>query len=257
MSRILPVLFAALSLSACSETPTVDGKVQDVWGKPIEGATVQMEGAAESVTSGADGSFSFETVEGPLRFVAGKEGYVKNTRKVMPPADPEAEVAEVVLELYPDPGATGFHAVGNAEYETIAQVGLKTVGTELGAYTGLPADAKNISSGAEFLFSSTASKSELSRLNLQLHRLEFKPSATVESVTGEVDVKINLWMATESVPFELTVLPKEHFYLLTPKEALPAGHYAFHTQDMLTSKDPDALAKLPEELQIAYPFEIK
>ena len=256
MSRILPVLLAALTLSACSEDPTIDGKVQDVWGKPVEGATVQMEGA-ESVTSGADGSFTFPQGEGPIRFVAGKEGYIKNTLKIMPPADPEAEIPEMVIKLYPEPSGLGFHAVGVSEYHPIDQIPLKTVGTDLGAYTGLPVDPELIGGKAEFIFSSHASTSELSRLNLQLHRLEFKPSATVAGVTGDVEVKINLWMATESIPFDLTVLPKDHYYLITPRESLPPGHYAFHTQDVLTSKDPDALAKLPQELQIAYPFEVK
>ena len=256
MSRILPVLITTLGLSACTETPTVDGKVQDIWGQPIEGATVQMEGA-EPTTSATDGGFSFDQGEGPIRFMAGKDGYIQNPPKGMPPADPEAAIPEMVIQLYPEPASAGFFSVGPAEYNGIEQISLKTVGTDLGAYTGLPSDPEPLAGKSEFLFSSEASKSELSRLNLQLHRLEFKPSATVAGVTGDVEVKINLWMATESVAFDLTVLPKEHYYLITPKEALAPGHYAFHTQDVLTSKDPEALARLPEELQTAYPFEVK
>jgi hypothetical protein len=256
MSRIFPVLITTLGLSACTEAPTVDGKVQDVWGNPIEGATVQMEGQEPS-ESGADGAFSFAQGEGPIRFMAGKEGYIQNTLKVMPPADPEAAIPEMVIKLYPEPASAGFFSVGPTEYYAIEQISLKTVGTDLGAYTGLSADPNPLTGKTEFMFSSEASKSELSRLNLQLHKLEFKPSATVAGVTGDVEVKINLWMATESIAFDLTVLPKEHHYLLTPKETLESGHYAFHTQDVLTSKDPEALARLPEELRTAYPFEVK
>lgn len=257
MSRSLPTLLVMLlTLSACKDPPTVDGKVQDIWGKAISGATVQMEGA-EPTESTDGGAFSFPQGEGPIRFVAGKEGYIKNTLKIMPPADPEAEVAEIVIKLYPETDGQGFHAVGASEYHTIPQMTLKTVGTDLGAYTGLPSDPEVIGGNAEFVFSSEASTSELSRLNLQLHRLEFKPSATVAGVTGDVEVKINLWMAVEPIKFDLTVMPKEHYYLIQPQEALPPGHYAFHTQDVLTSKDPEALGKLPQELQTAYPFEIK
>jgi hypothetical protein len=52
-------------------------------------------------------------------------------------------------------------------------------------------------------------------------------------------------------------MPKENYFLITPSEPLAPGHYAFHTQDVLTSKDPEALAKLPQELRTAYPFQIK
>lgn len=245
-----------LSLGACKDPPTVDGKVQDIWGNAISGATVQMEGA-EPTESGDGGVFSFPQSEGPIRFVAGKDGYIKNTLKIMPPADPEAVVPEMIIKLYPETAEQGFHAIGADAYSPIAQMNLKTVGTDLGAYTGLPADPEIIGGNTEFVFSSEASTSELSRLNLQLHRLEFKPSATVAGVTGDVEVTINLWMASEPVKYDLVVMPKEHYYLIQPQEALPPGHYAFHTQDMLTSKDPEALAKLPRELQIAYPFEIK
>jgi len=257
MSRSLPTLLAMLlTLSACKDPPMVDGKVQDIWGNPLSGATIQMDGA-DPTESADGGAFSFPQSEGPLRFVAGKDGYIKNTLKIMPPADPEAEVADIVIKLYPVTEEQGFHAVGSTSYDDIPQMTLKTVGTDLGAYTGLPSDPEVAGGNTEFVFSSEASTSELSRLNLQLHRLEFKPSATVAGVTGDVDVKINLWMAVESVKFDLTVMPKEHFYLITPQEALAPGHYAFHTQDMLTSKDPEALGKLPRELQIAYPFEVK
>jgi hypothetical protein len=257
MSRSLPVFLAMLiGLSACKDPPTVDGKVQDIWGKPVEGATVQMEGA-EPTTSGAGGAFSFPQGEGPIRFVAGKEGYIKTALKIMPPADPEAPVPEMIIKLYPETDSQGFFAIGPAAYSPIQQMSLKTVGTDLGAYTGLPADPEVVSGKSEFLFSSEASASELSRLNLQLHRLEFKPSATVSGVTGDVEVKINLWMAVESIKFDLTVMPKENYFLITPSEPLAPGHYAFHTQDVLTSKDPEALAKLPQELRTAYPFQIK
>lgn len=260
MRLLLPVTaIAALSLAGCREEAKIEGTVKDIWGKPVAEATVRMEGVTEPVTTDADGRFAFvqPAEAGQIRFLAGREGFINNTLKVSTSADPKAEAPVVDIALYPVPGSTGFFAVGPDAYVAIAPVQLKTVGTELGAYTGLPRDPEPVGGSQSFIFSSTASESELARLNLQLHTLEFRDSATVTAVTGDQTVALNLFMAKEKVAFERQTLPMEHHFLLTVAEPLPAGDYAFSTQGVLTSDSPAALAAIPAELQVAYPFRIR
>lgn len=257
MMRMLS-LVTALGLLACNtSSKTLNGKVTDIWDKPVENATVQLEGAGAPATSGADGSFSFPRPAevGPLRFVVGKDGYIKNSSEVIPPEDLTG--FSPTIQVYPVPDGMGFFAIGANAYIPVSDVQLKTIGTDLGAYTGLPSDPEAVTASQTFIFSSTSSASELSRLNLKLHKLEFKPSATVTGVTGDQDIKLNLWMAKESIPFELQVLPRDNYFLITPTEDLEAGHYAFSTQGVLDSKSPTSLSNLPAELQVAHPFQIK
>ncbi|MFT4974850.1 MAG: hypothetical protein ACI8S6_000733 [Myxococcota bacterium] len=256
MMRMLP-LVSALVLAACNTSPkTLNGKVTDIWDKPVENATVQLNGVTTPATSGADGSFAFPrpTEVGPLRFTVGKEGYIKNSSEVIPPEDLTG--FSPTIEVYPVPDGMGFFAIGASDYIPITAVQLKTIGTDLGAYTGLPSDPEAITASQNFIFSSTSSASELSRLNLKLHGLEFKPSATVTSVTGDQQITLNLWTAAEAIPYDIEVLPRDNYFLVTPRDELAPGQYAFSTQNMLDSKSPATLANLPVELQVAHPFQI-
>lgn len=258
MRLLLPAI-AALSLAGCREEAKIEGTVTDVWGKPVAGATVRMEGVTEAATTDDAGVFSFAMPEeaGQVRFLAGHEGYVNNTLKISTSADPKAELPKIEIALYPVPEGQGFFAVGADKYIPIAPVQLKTIGTELGAYTGLPKDPEPVSGTQKFIFSSTASESELARLNLQLHTLEFRQSATVTGVTGDQEVTLNLFMAKERAAYDRQTLPMEHLFLITPSEELKPGDYAFSTQGVLTSDSPSALSGIPTELQVAYPFRIK
>lgn len=253
----MPSLVVAFTLAACNTTPsTFNGTVTDIWGSPVENATVQLNGAAAPATSGADGSFAFPrpTETGPLKFVVGRDGYIQNSSEVIAPEDLSG--FNPTIQMYPIPDGMGFFAIGASEYIQVSSVQLKTIGTELGAYTGIASDPEAITASQTFVFSSTSSASELSRLNLKLHKLEFSPSATVTGVTGDMDVALNLWMATDTIPFDIEVLPRDNYFLITPREELAAGHYAFSTQDVLSSRSPSAISTLPVELQVAHPFQI-
>jgi len=257
MMRML-TLVTAVALAACNPTPkTINGKVTDIWGKPVENATVQLVDAAAPATSGADGSFSFPRPEaaGALKFTAGKDGFIKNSSEVMMPEDTTG--FSPAIKMYPIPDGMGFFAIGASDYIPVNPVQLKTTGTDLGAYTGLPSDPEAVTASQEFIFSSTSSASELSRLNLKLHRLEFKPSATVTGVTGDQEVTLNLFVATDAIPYDIQVLPRDNYFLINPRDELESGHYAFSTQGVLGSSDPETLANLPVELQVAHPFQIK
>ena len=67
----------------------------------------------------------------------------------------------------------------------------------------------------------------------------------------------DLWVAKDVVEFDLKGLSSEDDYLITTREKLKPGIYAFHTEDVLTADDKDALDKMPKEMRVAYPFEVK
>jgi len=100
-------------------------------------------------------------------------------------------------------------------------------------------------------------RSELKQLDLQLHKLKFIEEDSVPGVLGETAVRLNLWVADSSVPFDLVGMETEDDYTLKTREPLEAGMYAFHTQGVLTSKDSTALDKLPAEMRISFPFEVR
>ena len=87
--------------------------------------------------------------------------------------------------------------------------------------------------------------------------MEFVKEKAVPGVTGATPVKVNLYVAKDTVKFDLKSLPTEDTYLITPREKLGPGTYAFDTEGMLTTKDVDALDKTPTEMRVAYPFEVK
>jgi hypothetical protein len=115
----------------------------------------------------------------------------------------------------------------------------------------------NATKPAEFVFSSDARRSELKQLGLQLNKMNFLENDTLPGVLGETPVTLNLWVADAAVPFDLTGMETDDDYTLKTREALEPGVYAFHTQGTLTSADPGALDKLPTEMQIAFPFEVR
>lgn len=256
MSRVvLPTLL--LLATGCSDPVIVDGSVTDVWGTPIQGATVQLEGIVEPVTSDNDGLFKFELkgeAREAYRVQAGKEGYIPGMVKV---AGGEDDVEDAAVELYPEPKQPGFYAVGKKAFEHLSAKEIRTVGSDVSAVTGLPDEGEVhvfAHGPVEFIFSSTLKASELARLNLQLHKLEFVEATEVPGVLGDAEVRVNLWKAGEVVEFDLQGMPRDNTYLITTRDKLPKGVYAFSTQGVLASADPAALDKLPKEMRVAYPF---
>lgn len=75
-------------------TYMVTGKVTDVDGNPIEGATVNLSG--ESVKTGADGTYSFEVISGTYSVSASKAGY-DSSETTVTVADAAVEAEDIVL----------------------------------------------------------------------------------------------------------------------------------------------------------------
>ena len=246
-------------LVGCSEPPAHNGMVTDRWGKPIAGVTIGLDGTAKQLVSGADGQFTVPVQPKEVKLRAGKPGFIKKSVKLSPHSG-DAKPALVRIALYPDPDSTGFYAVTSSAYSGVDSQPVKTVGTDIRAFNGLLDVGKVRLKGnkpLEFVFSSQARRSELKRLGLQLHKLKFLENDTVPGVLGETTVKLNLWVSDSTVPFDLTGMETEDDYSIKTREKLEPGVYAFHTQGILSSKDPAVLDKLPEEMRVAFPFEVR
>ncbi len=248
-----------LVLSACSDDPVHKGKVTDRWGKPIAGAVIGFSGSAKQIVSAADGGFSIPVQDKEIKVRVGKPGFIKKTQKLALPSG-EEKPSQLLFALYPDPEENGFYAVGSMSYDSLAPSAIKTVGTDIRAFNGLSDVGKvrvKSTRTAEFVFSSEARRSELKQLGLQLNKLKFLENDTLPGVLGETPVTLNLWIADASVPFDLTGMETDDDYTIKTREPLEPGVYAFHTQGILTSPDPGALDKLPTEMRIAFPFEVR
>jgi len=248
-----------LGLMACSEPPVHKGRVTDRWGKPIAGVTIGITGSAKQLISGADGTFTVPVQKQEVKLRAGKPGFIKKSLD-MDAHSGEGNPKPVLIALYPDPESAGFYAVTSSAYSDLESKIVKTVGTDIRAFNGLPDVGKTRINGKkplEFVFSSEARRSELKQLGLQLHKLKFLENDTVPGVLGETTVKLNLWVSDATVAFDLTGMETDDDYTIKTREKLDPGIYAFHTQGILSSKDPTALDKLPEEMRVAFPFEVR
>jgi hypothetical protein len=266
--RIVSLLVPAfVSLVACSDPPKLTGTVNDIWGQPIGGAAVQLEGVMEGVKTDGAGKFVFENVPtGKRRVMAAMDGYIKTVSNVVvPAAATEENMPSPELSLYVEPDGPGFYLVGPRRlapkaYHHLEAVSIETIGTELGGMSGLPREGDATAKGGklvEFVFTSTLRSSQLSQMNLQLHKLEFIEEQEVAGVLGATAVKVNLWVAKDRVEFDLTGMASDDEYLIKSRDKLKPGIYAFHTEEVLTTKDKDALDKTPKEMRVAYPFEVK
>ena len=253
-------LLALLGLFGCGSTPQLTGTVKDIWGHPVEGATVQIEGVTQQQKSDGSGHFMVEVTPGAHRVMAGKDGFIKSIVSITVPEEEGDSPLTADLALYPEPAEHGFYAIGNTAYEVVAASPLQTVGTAIRAYTGLSGVGKSLvghEGPARFVFSSGMRSSEIKKLDLQLHHINFVDVTKVPGVLGEEEVKVNLWVGAESVAFIIEALPSRDDFLITTKEPLKPGFYAFNTQGLITSSDVNALSTVPKEMQEAWAFEVK
>jgi hypothetical protein len=266
MSRFSARLFffaaAAVGVIGCGTEPTMTGTVTDVWDKPLPGATITIEGVADLATSGEGGSFTLPVLEGKKRIKAGAEGYVHVQETFVFPQGENSTVAmpDVKLTLYPAPEKPGLYLVNTQAYSPLVGQSIDTTGTELNAYTGLEDPGKvkvSAKPRQRLVYRAPLEPSEIARMGLELHRLEFVQDTTVAGAMGEQNVKVNRFVAKEQIEFDLKQLASDDCYLIVTRGKLEPGYYAFHTEGLLTSNDVDALDKTPKELRKAYPFQVK
>lgn len=242
--------------------PEVEGYVRDPWSRPIEAATVIMEGVAERELTDSEGFFEIDALDVEMKLLAGKDGYIKALTVVPPFAEGEDESdrAPVELTLYPDPPEPGFYAVGATDYVKLETEEARAIGTELDTFNGIPDIGEAMVPGQDFLrvvFSTGLRPHEISRLDLRLHRLRFVDHTAMKGALGVTEATVNLFVADAAVPFDLKGFPTRNDYLITSRGALEPGYYAFHIEGVLTSHDRALMDHLPRELRVAYPFEVQ
>ncbi|NCG17801.1 MAG: hypothetical protein GWP91_02160 [Rhodobacterales bacterium] len=249
-------LVALLLLGACSASSTVDGKVIDIWGEPIAGATVLMDGVTERPSTNAEGAYSFPSKEGPQKLKAGKEGYIQ--------AEAEVEVATEgntegpLFRLYQKPAEAGFFLVGPSEYHKLEPQMVHTVGN-FDPTRGLKSvgDLKTDRESLEIVFHTELKYEEILRLDLELHKLTFVQQKKMDGALGEQEVSVNLYTSDVEIPIEINKTVSRTDYTITPSTKLEPGFYAFQTQELLDTQDQEIFDRIPESLRVVFPLEYK
>jgi len=242
---------------ACSTDVTVNGTIQDIWSKPIEGAEVHMKDGDQPTKTSASGAFSFLAKDGNMLFRVAKENYISNIGEVAYSTGEPAP--SITIQLYPMAADNGFWYLGDEEYEPIAsQKIFKKESNDrriLGLYN--VGSIKIQKPKPSFVFRTTLRKEQLSQLNLELHSLKFIDKTVFTSLTGPQEVDIDLWVPDAQAGFDIKKMGADDHFLIALKEPLKPGVYAFHSREVL-SDSPSVNAKnLPQELLKGFPFEIK
>ncbi|MFT7520553.1 MAG: hypothetical protein ACI9MC_002702, partial [Kiritimatiellia bacterium] len=83
MHRFLLILPALLL--GCGTAPQLHGTVVDLWGNPIEGALVKMDGVVDRPITDVNGRFSLPWKAGAHTVKAGREGYIQEDQSITVP----------------------------------------------------------------------------------------------------------------------------------------------------------------------------
>lgn len=250
---LLPLLFAGCP---SPEAPTLKGQVTDIWGQPVEGATVLVEGLDEQPTTDATGSFTFPMMEGELKIKAGKDGYIQESTTLSVSDTDKPPSANI--QLYPKPEDAGFYAVGLGGYSRIEGEAVHAKGTELETFYGLKSlGGARLESPLRVVFHTEFTYDQVQRMDLELVELEFTKATELQGAVGIAEAEIDLYTKKRIIPIEISAMKSKSDYLITVEEELAPGAYAFHTQGTLAPKDQESFAKIPDNLRIAFPLELR
>ncbi|MED5374684.1 MAG: carboxypeptidase-like regulatory domain-containing protein [Myxococcota bacterium] len=249
-------MLLALAL-ACSDPQTLNVNAADAFGNPIESAQIKLP-TGEPVTTDSKGAASFEVTPGNLEVMAGKEGFIPEYANVVVPAEGDPDALNFVLFFQPE--KVGFYGVGAGDYLALGPEKIRTVASDKSTWHGLenvPDQALPGGQPQRFVFQSGLRASELKQQNLTLSKLKFLETAEVVGVLGKTDVELDLWVADTDHAFEIKGTQAKDNYLIVTSEPLAPGFYAFHAQGILKATEAESLSKLPKEMQVAFPFEVK
>lgn len=247
-----------LLLAACETKPdTIEGKVYDVWGNPVEGATVMVVGGNERPMSDANGRYRIvRPSPGVVQVKAGRQGFIQDHKEFE--VTESGQAAAPLFELYPKPEEVGFFIVSSSSYRKLEPMPVTAVGNKLQQIRGIqaPSDVSVDTEQPRIVFHTELRHDEIMRLGLELYRLKYVGDTQIPGPLGSTNVSVNLYAADHNHPIDVEPLRSKTDYLITPKERLPAGIYALQTQGLLTS-DRAAFEGVPEELRVVFPFEVR
>jgi hypothetical protein len=246
----------SLFLFACSSQTLVQGTVQDIWDKPIEGVQVQMENVEQSTKTKISGNFSFPAVEGTMRFRTTKEGFIPSVGES---SYTKGSSPSIQISMYPTVEKNGFWLIDSENYTSITASSVKKKESSDQRILGLydVGSAKTNKPKPSFVFRTTLRKEQLQQLDLELHRLNFIDKTTFTSLTGPKNVDIDLWVPDFQAKFVIKDLGAEDYFLIEISDPLEAGVYAFHSHNVLNKEVNMDTVNLPKELLMGFPFEIK
>jgi hypothetical protein len=257
MSRARPSALVVF-LCACGASPRLDGVVVDIWGNPVEGALVKLEGFPDRPVSDGHGRFSLPYAPGTHVLKAGREGYIQEDLQITIPDDPAA-APEVVFRLYPIPVEKGFHVVGADGYVKLEAKPVRALGNNLRSLYGVQEVGTASVDGTDlrFVYHGDLRQDQLMALGISLHRLEFVPTAELVGITATT-VPLNLYVSDLEVPLAIERLKSRNDYLLRSEEVLePQAIYALTTNDLLTPPDDESFRAIAPALRVAFPVELR
>jgi len=251
---------ALLVLVACGEPPRVQGAVRDVFGRPIAGATVLSDQEYARATTNAHGRFLLEVpAAGTVRLMAGAPGYVKDVLTVEVPAEGAASNADFHLWTMPD--AYGFFGLGQGVVLHLESARVVAIGSDIREIHGVRDLTRNRLPASKdpvrLLFHSSRSEGELRQMGIALHRLVYLESTTLPGPMGEQEIRTAFWVPDQALPFTLLGMQADNVFQVVTAAPLEPGSYAFEFQGVLGDTEPGSLARLPVEMQVVYPFEVK
>ena len=246
----------SIFLFACSSQTLVQGTVQDIWKKPIEGAQIYMEEIEKPSQTNSSGGFSFIAKQGTMRFRSTKEGYIPAVGQIDYKAE---ESPSIQLAMYPTVEKNGFWLIDQEGYTVLDPSPIKKKESKDQKILGLfdVGTVKTNKPKPSFVFRTTLRKEQLQQLDLEIHSLNFINKTTFNALTGPQEVDVDLWVPDTQVQFSIKDLGVEDHFLIEFSEPLARGIYAFHSHDILDPKSDMGASNMPKELLTSFPFEIK
>ncbi len=252
------VLTTALMIAGCSTAPVLEGKVVDIWGQPIEGATVMVVGQRERPMTDGEGRYRIARVVGRYEIKAGRNGYIQDHTEFEVTA--AGDQLAPTFELYPKPDDAGFYAVTTGQYRELVHQPVRSVGTSLKSFRGIESfgELRVETTRPQIVFHTDLRHDEIIRLGLELHRLDYVRKAELKSPLAATEVSVNLYVDGGRIPIDLQPMKSSTDYMITTTEPVEPGIYAFQTQDLLSAGGAaDRFQQIPEELRVVFPFEVR
>jgi hypothetical protein len=248
------LLFFTLFMGACGGNAQLRGQVVDIWGNPIEGATVKMEGHAERPMTNSNGWFNLPDVSGEQKIKAGREGYIEDEIRVTVGKD----AAPPILRLYPRPEKTGFFVVGSNGYEVLQPEPVKALGNEIKAVYGVKTLGDTSVDGDEIkiVYHTELRLDQVMTLEPEFHKLSFKRDAELHGALS-TEVRVNLWVSEKPLETVISPLKSRTDYLITTKTSLESGAYALTTYNLLNPSSDEAFDKIAKPLRLIFPVELR
>ena len=241
---------------ACGGTTALEGEVTDLWGQPIEGATVMMVGH-EQVKTDEHGRYRLARTVGEQEIKVGHKDYIQKTEDIT--VSKETAQGGPSFKLYKKAEDKGFYLVGSEHYEALAPAKVLAKGNQLKAVYGIESmgDAEARASKFELVFRTDLKLDEIHRLGLELYRMEYVQKVDLPGPLGQAtETEVNLYVAADEIPFKITRMGSKEHFLLTAEKELPPGTYAFQTQELLTPKSAESFSKIPDNLRVIFPLTI-